>query len=136
MMSVRQLFDLTNQNAVVTGAGGGIGRELCHALAEMGANIALVDVNRESLEKLAQELRKKYGKSVILYETDVSKGGEVEDMVTKALNTMGRIDILVNCAGIFYWGPPEEIKEDRWDRVLECDSPEFVSGSVLAFPLR
>ena len=119
-MSVRELFELTDQNAIVTGAGGGIGRELCHALAEMGANIALVDTNRETIEKLAKEL-KRYGKRTILFETDVSKEAEVEEMATKALSTMGRIDILVNCAGIFYWGPPEEIKEERWDQVLDVN---------------
>jgi len=119
-MSVRELFDLTNQNAIVTGAAGGIGRELCIALAETGANIGLVDTNRESMEKLSQELRK-YGRKVTPFETDVSKEAEVEDMASKALGSMGRIDILVNCAGIFYWGPPEEIKMDRWDRVLDVN---------------
>jgi len=119
-MNVRELFDLTDQNAIVTGAGGGIGRELCHALVEMGANIALVDTEPASIEKLAQEL-KKYGKKALLYATDVSKEIEVEDMAAKALKAMGKIDILVNCAGIFYWGPPEEIKMDRWDRVLDVN---------------
>jgi len=119
-MSVRDLFDLTDQNAIVTGAGGGIGRELCHALAEMGANLALVDTVRESTEKLAKELGK-YGKKATVYLTDVSKEAEVEDMVKKVLSAMGRVDILVNCAGIFYWGPPEEIKVDRWDRVLDVN---------------
>ena len=119
-MSVRKQFELTDQNAIVTGAGGGIGRELCHALAEMGANLGLVDTNRESIEKLAEELQR-YGKRTTLYETDVSKEAEVEDMVAKALRTMGRIDILVNCAGIFYWGPPEEIQIERWDRVLDVN---------------
>jgi NAD(P)-dependent dehydrogenase (short-subunit alcohol dehydrogenase family) len=119
-VSVREQFELTNKNAIVTGAGGGIGRELCHALAEMGANLGLVDTNRESIEKLADEL-KRYGKETTLFQTDVSKEAEVEDMVAKALSTMGSIDILVNCAGIFYWGPPEEIQIERWDRVLDVN---------------
>jgi len=119
-MSVRELFDLIGRNAIVTGAGGGIGRELCYGLAEMGANIGLVDSNRESIEKLSEEL-KKYGRKTALFETDVSKEADVEAMATKALSTMGKIDILVNCAGIFYWGPPEDIQMERWDQVLDVN---------------
>jgi NAD(P)-dependent dehydrogenase (short-subunit alcohol dehydrogenase family) len=119
-MSVRELFKLTGQKAIVTGGGGGIGRELCHALAEMGADIALVDTNQENMEKVAQELRS-YGRSVMICETDVTKAREVENTVSRALGQWGRIDILVNCAGIVQWAPAEEMKEEDWDRVMDVN---------------
>jgi NAD(P)-dependent dehydrogenase (short-subunit alcohol dehydrogenase family) len=119
-MSVRELFELTNQKAVVTGAGGGIGRELCHALAEMGADIALVDTKRENMEKVAEELRR-YGKGVMVCEADVTKASDVESTMSRVLSQWGRIDILVNCAGISHWSPAEDLKEEDWDRVMDVN---------------
>jgi NAD(P)-dependent dehydrogenase (short-subunit alcohol dehydrogenase family) len=119
-MSVRELFELTGQKAIVTGAGGGIGRELCRALSEMGADVALVDTNQENMEKVAEELRR-YGKKVMICETDVTKARDVEDMVARVLDEWGRIDILVNCAGIAHWAPAEDMKEEDWDRVLDIN---------------
>ena len=119
-MSVRDLFELTDQNAIVTGAGGGIGRELSLALAEMGADVALVDTNRNNMEKVAEELRG-YGRNVIICETDVTKAPEVEEMVSKVLKELGGIDILVNCAGIARSTPAEEMSEEDWDRVIDVN---------------
>jgi NAD(P)-dependent dehydrogenase (short-subunit alcohol dehydrogenase family) len=119
-MSVRELFELKDQKAIVTGAGGGIGRELCHALAEMGADIALVDIARGNMEKVADELRR-YGRNVMICETDVTRAREVEDMVSRVLGQWGRIDILVNCAGIAQWTPAEEMKEEDWDHVMDVN---------------
>jgi NAD(P)-dependent dehydrogenase (short-subunit alcohol dehydrogenase family) len=119
-MSVRELFELTGQKAIITGAGGGIGRELCHALAEMGADIALVDIDRGNMEKVTEELQR-YGRNVMICETDVAKAREVEDMVNRVLGQWGRIDILVNCAGIAQWTPAEEMKEEDWDRVMDVN---------------
>lgn len=119
-MSVKRLFELTGQKAIVTGAGGGIGRELCLALAEMGADLALVDIEQENTENVAEELRG-YGRKAMICKTDVAKAKEVEDMVAKVLSELGRIDILVNCAGICQWAPAEEVKEEDWDRVIEVN---------------
>jgi len=119
-MSVRKLFELSGQKAMLTGAGGGIGRELSLALAEMGADVALVDIEQEKMKKVAEELRS-YGGKVMVCKADVSKAKEVEDMVAKVLSEWGRIDILVNCAGIPQWAPAEEMKEDDWDRVIDVN---------------
>jgi len=119
-MSVREQFELTGQKAIVTGAGGGIGRELCHALAEMGADIALDDINRENMEQVAGELQR-HGGGVMTFETDVTNENEVEKMVSQVLAEWGRVDILVNCAGIAQWAPAEELKEEDWDRVMDVN---------------
>jgi NAD(P)-dependent dehydrogenase (short-subunit alcohol dehydrogenase family) len=119
-MSVRQLFELTGQKAMVTGAGGGIGRELCHALAEMGADVVLVDTNSENMEKVADELRG-YGRGVMICEIDVTKAKDIENTVSQVLGQWGRIDILVNCAGVSQLVPAEEMEEEEWDRVLDVN---------------
>jgi NAD(P)-dependent dehydrogenase (short-subunit alcohol dehydrogenase family) len=119
-MSVRKLFELSGQKAIVTGAGGGIGRELCLGLAEMGADVALVDIEQEKMKKVAEELRS-YGGKVMVCKADVSKAKEVEDMVAKVLSEWGRIDILVNCAGIPHLAPAEKMKEEDWDRVIDVN---------------
>ena len=119
-MSVRDLFELTGKKAIVTGAAGGIGRELSLALAEMGAEMVLVDINRENLQKVAEEVRR-FGRKVMICETDVAKAKDVEDMVDRVLSEWGRIDILVNCAGIAHWAPAEKMKEEDWDRVIDVN---------------
>ena len=119
-MSVRELFELTDQKAIVTGAGGGIGRGLCAALTEMGADVALVDTNRSNMEEVAEELRR-YARNVIICETDVTKAAQVEGMVSKVLKELGGIDILVNCAGIARGAPAEEMKEEDWDSVIDVN---------------
>ena len=96
-LKVREQFDLTDRKAIVVGAGGGIGRELCHALAEMGADVALVDNNRESIKRVAKELRK-YGRQLLISKSDITKSNDVKNMVNKVLSKWKRIDILVNCA--------------------------------------
>lgn len=116
-MGVRELFELTDKKAMVTGGAGGIGMELCAALAEMGSNVAVVDVHRENLRRAAVEL-KRYGRDVITSETDVTDAKAVENTVKRVLEAWDRIDILVNCAGIGHWAPAEDMKEEDWDRVI------------------
>jgi 3-oxoacyl-[acyl-carrier protein] reductase len=83
----------------------------------MGADIALVAINLANMEKVAQELRR-YGRKVMVCETDVAKAKAVEAVVSRVLGEWGKIGILVNCAGIAHWAPAEEMKEEDWDRVM------------------
>ena len=119
-MSVKDLFELTGQKAMVTGAAGGIGRELSLALAEMGADVALVDIHMENLNRVAEEV-KRYGRKAMICKTDVTDALAVESTVGRILAEWGRIDILVNCAGIAHWAPAEEMKEEDWDRVMDVN---------------
>jgi len=117
---MRELFELTNQKAIVTGAGGGIGRELAHALSEMGADVALVDINLASIQAVAEELRK-YGRECTTHRTDVTHAKDVEQMVNEVLSRWRRIDILVNCAGIAQHAPAEEMSEEDWDHIIDVN---------------
>jgi len=111
---------LKDKIAVVTGAGQGIGRETALELAREGANIAVNDVNQETIEKVVAEI-KAQGQEAIGIRADVSKREEVEQAFKNVLTQWGRVDILANIAGIF---PPVflmEMTEEQWDRVLNVN---------------
>lgn len=119
-MNVRDMFDLTGSKAILTGAAGGIGRELAAALAERGADVALVDINEQGLSKVADDVSRR-GKNPLICKTDVTSSSNVEKMVDKVIAEWGTIDILVNCAGISHHTPAENLTEDDWDRVLDVN---------------
>jgi 3-oxoacyl-[acyl-carrier protein] reductase len=110
-------MDLTGQAAIVTGGARGIGREIALALAKAGADIALFDVNPELLAQTAQELRA-LGRRAEGLSVDVTDGKQVEDGVGKVLDKLGRIDILINNAGITKDGLIVRMDDAQWDRVL------------------
>lgn len=111
------LFDLSGKNALVTGGAIGIGRGCALALAKVGANVAIVDINREVGEKTAEELTQ-YGVSSVFIHCDVTDKTQVQAMVAGVVEAFGRLDIAVNNAGISGGGSAEECSEDDWNRVI------------------
>jgi 3-oxoacyl-[acyl-carrier protein] reductase len=112
----------TGKTAIVTGGGSGIGRAIVGAMARQNAHVILVDVNLESIETVAGEIRPLGKGKVLVRRADVSNSKEVQKVVEDVLSAFGRIDILVNNAGIT--GPPvpfTEVKEEDWDRVMKVD---------------
>jgi 3-oxoacyl-[acyl-carrier protein] reductase len=103
-------FDLTGQTAIVTGAATGIGEAIARRLASAGANIALIDLDREGAEKVARALA---GGSFAV-QSDVTNSGAVRGAVEEVIRRTGRIDILVNNAGIAGRAAPitEQTDED------------------------
>ena len=111
---------LTGQVAIITGGARGIGREIALALAGAGSDIALFDVNPELLERTAQELRS-LGRRAEGYSVDVTDGTQVDGGVAKVLDKLGRIDILINNAGITKDGLLVRMDDVQWDRVLNIN---------------
>ena len=100
---------------IVTGAGSGIGRETAISFAKEGAMISLNDINLESIEKVAKEIRSLNTESIILH-GDATNEQRVEEMVKKTIRKFGKIDILVNNVGRFsYRKPIVEIDTKEWD---------------------
>lgn len=87
---------------VITGSRRGIGKAMALAFAEAGANLIISDyvVDDGQLDALAKEIKDKFGKKVLASQTDVTKIDQVEQMIHNALNELGRIDVLINNAGI------------------------------------
>ncbi len=108
---------LANQVAIVTGGARGIGREIALLFAANGADLALFDVNPQPLEQTTGELRA-LGRRAEGLTVDVTDGKQVDDGVAKVLDKLGRIDILINNAGITKDGLLIRMDDAQWDRVL------------------
>jgi 3-oxoacyl-[acyl-carrier protein] reductase len=110
---------LADRHAVVTGAAKGMGRDICLTLAREGASLAIAARETAPLEALGREIEA-LGRQVVVVPTDVTDERAVEGLITRASDTFGRIDILVNAAGVT--GPIEtpvwEIKADDFDQVI------------------
>jgi NAD(P)-dependent dehydrogenase (short-subunit alcohol dehydrogenase family) len=131
-MSVKDLFDLSGETAIVTGAGRGLGGGMAHGLAEAGANLVIADIDLESAAKTAEDLKKAGGKAIAI-KTDITKVDDIQQMVATTVEEFGRIDILVNNAGIMRTGKtPENIEEAEWKRVVDVDlTGVFLASKVV-----
>jgi len=114
------MFSLTGKVALVTGASSGIGRASALALAKQGAKIALAARRIEKLEALATEI-KTLGGEAITIPTDVLKQEEVLQAIEKTVTAFGRLDILLNNAGVGSMGPTLEMTSDEWDKVINTN---------------
>lgn len=118
--SFKNLFDLSGRVAIITGGAGGLGRTTALALAEYGANVAVVSRNIENLQKVADEIRA-IGREGLAVKADVTKEEDVQQMVKKVMNEWGKIDILVTYAGINILKPAEEYPLEDWKRILDVN---------------
>jgi meso-butanediol dehydrogenase/(S,S)-butanediol dehydrogenase/diacetyl reductase len=111
---------LEKKNALITGAARGIGRVIAECFAKEGANLFICDMNAESLEQTASELRKVGGK-VITHVADISLQKSVQEMAQHALMEYEQIDVLVNNAGIHIGRKFIEYSLDEFDRVIRVN---------------
>ena len=128
------LFSLESKIAIVTGGGSGLGRSIAKAFAQAGANVIIADVNRENAQKTSDEI-KELGKKSFSIETNVTHKADVQHMAEKTVQEFGKIDILVNSAGI---GAREgkgllEMEEKDWDRTMDVNlKGTFLSSQAVA----
>ncbi|MCX6364825.1 MAG: SDR family NAD(P)-dependent oxidoreductase [Actinobacteria bacterium] len=108
--------DIDGSTVVVTGAAGGIGAAVARRFAAAGATLVLGDLNAVALEELAGELAALT--TVHALTCDVSAPADCENLMTTAAADSGRIDVLVNAAGVWTEGPSDQTTEEEWDKVL------------------
>lgn len=113
-------MDLINKTAIVTGARRGMGRTHALALAKAGAKVVVSDISQEECQLVVDEI-KKLGGEAIAVKCDVSKKEEVEAMMAKTVETFGKIDIMVNNAGICQFKPFLDLTEEEWDRTIDIN---------------
>lgn len=120
-------LSLEGKVAIVTGGACGIGRAVSEGLAEVGANVAVADINEEGAKEVAADLKDKFGGNHIATATDVTSKESVAEMVQATLDAFGSVDILVNNAGIniprLFVDPAgkEELTEEIWDKVVSIN---------------
>jgi NAD(P)-dependent dehydrogenase (short-subunit alcohol dehydrogenase family) len=113
---------LRGKVTVVTGGGGGIGREVALAMVAEGAKVVVNDIGKEpdgtsTADKVVEEIKKAKGTAVANYDSVATMAGG-SNIIKTATNNFGRIDILVNCAGNFVVRPTADLTEDEWDSIL------------------
>jgi NAD(P)-dependent dehydrogenase (short-subunit alcohol dehydrogenase family) len=121
---VKDLFDLTDRVAVVTGAGGGLGTAICAGLAAFGADVALVDIEPETLTASAAGVRANGRQSLVL-EADASDEADVGRAFAGVDETFGRVDILVNLAYTPTFGQPEELSLADWEQAFRINVTSY-----------
>ena len=116
-----------NRSVIVTGASGNLGRAVANAVAELGADLVLVDVRRGDLQD---------AESRLFFETDLLNADSVRAALAKALERFGRIDVLCNIAGAFRMGAPvHETKDADWDFLFGVNARTVLNTARAVVPL-
>ena len=119
-MNAIELFNLTGRKALVTGAGRGIGRVLAISLAQSGCDIAILEKNVKDARNVAEEI-KKLGRKAVAIKVDVTKKADVEKAFSAAAKQLGRLDIVINNAGVCIHEAAEDTPEEHYDFVVDTD---------------
>lgn len=114
---ILERFRLDGKVALVTGGGQGIGRAFCHALADAGARVAVVDRLREAAEAVAAELAEKKADALALV-VDVTDPGQRRQMAESVVRRWGTLTIGVNNAGMGNWCDAEKVTPEDWGRIM------------------
>lgn len=111
---------LKDKVAIITGASSGIGEATAHRLAESGARVVLAARRVERLEALAADIERREGTALVA-PTDVTDERSVQRLARTALDAFGRIDILINNAGIMPLSPISKLRVEEWDRMIDVN---------------
>jgi NADP-dependent 3-hydroxy acid dehydrogenase YdfG len=118
---------------VVTGASSGLGEAAARLLSRQGATVVLGARRLDRLKALTKELEARGGKALPL-ETDVTRSDQVKALVDSAVQTYGRIDVMINNAGLMPQAPLEQLKVDEWDRMIDVNLKGVTYGIAAALP--
>ncbi len=128
---------LENKVAIITGGASGIGKAIAVAFAKENADVGIADKNLAGAQATAREVEK-IGRKSLAIQVDVAKLSELDQIVPKMVDYFGKIDILVNDAGVNSFRPVLEITEAEWDRVMNVNLKGlfFMTQRVLPIMLK
>lgn len=118
---------------VITGASSGLGEAAARLLCAQGASVVLGARRLDRLRALADELTRSGGKALAM-ETDVTRREQVQALVDAAVKAYGRIDVIINNAGLMPQSPLERLKIDDWDRMIDVNIKGVLYGIAAALP--
>ncbi|ASJ73480.1 SDR family oxidoreductase [Granulosicoccus antarcticus] len=126
--------NIANKVVVITGASSGLGEATARHLASLGAMVMLGARRQDRLEAIANDIRTAGGKAEVLA-TDVAQADQVQMLVDKAIETFGRLDVMINNAGLMSVAPIAEVKVDEWDRMIDINIKGVLYGIAAALPV-
>jgi gluconate 5-dehydrogenase len=116
-----KLFDLTGKSALITGGSRGLGQAMAAGLASAGADVVLTSRNEEEAAAVAAEIAAEYGHHAVGMRADVARGEDCEAMVARTLAEYGKLDILINNAGVNIRGPIENLSYEEFRQVQQIN---------------
>jgi gluconate 5-dehydrogenase len=122
------LFRMDGRVALITGGHGELAHAIAATLADLGCDLVLASRKQDKCEELAAELRATFDRQVTALRCDVAKEADVVATVAATVARHGRLDVLVNNAGTSYWGLPEDIPLNGWQKVIDVN----LTGTFLA----
>ena len=116
-----KLFDLSGKAAIITGGSKGLGAAMAAGLASAGADVLLTSRNEDEVAAVAKQIAGDYGRRAVGMRADVTSPQDAEAMARRALDEFGRIDILINNAGVNIRGPIDELSYDEFRKVQQIN---------------
>jgi len=114
-------YNFKGKNVIITGGSMGLGKATATEFARAGATIILADINKEEMDNTSRELQREFNVKVLEYIVDVSNYNEVESMVSSVYKKLGRVDILINNAGICKTLPLEDTTKTDLDKMIKVN---------------
>jgi len=127
-------MELEGQVAIVTGGGRGIGRATALELARLGADVVVAELDKAGAERTAAEVSA-LGRRALAIGTDVTRRGDLAAMVQRTTAELGRIDVLVNNAGIYRAAAPLDVTEEHWDAIMTINAKAVFFASQAVLPV-
>jgi NAD(P)-dependent dehydrogenase (short-subunit alcohol dehydrogenase family) len=126
-------MEFKDKVAVITGSASGIGRSMALALARLGTDIVIADINDKRMAEVNEEI-KSLGRRVLAVHCDVSKDKDMDNLAAETLSTMGKVDILMNNAGVMLRGFPDKLTMADWDWILGINLLGVIRGLRVFLP--
>jgi NADP-dependent 3-hydroxy acid dehydrogenase YdfG len=126
--------NISGKVVVITGASSGLGEATARHLAALGARVVLAARRKDKLDALVAELTNAGGQA-IAYQTDVTSQEEVKTLIQGAVDTYGRIDVLINNAGLMAIAPLSDTRTDEWDRMIDINIKGLLYGVAATLPV-
>ena len=120
---------------VITGASSGLGETTARLLASKGANVVLGARREENLIKITNEINSEINGKAVYLKTDVTKKDDVQALIEKAVSEFGKIDVLINNAGLMSIAPMDQLKIDEWESMIDINIKGVLYGIAATLPI-